>query len=58
MLQELCVNENCSKFQTAKCLRGVYSVKFGLKKEDALSLFHVSRAAVFYAFLEVKANKK
>jgi hypothetical protein len=38
-------------------LCGVYWIEFGLKKEDALSLFHFSRA-LFYAVCEVKANKK
>jgi hypothetical protein len=53
----VCVNGNCIEVQTGECLCGVYWVGFGLKKEDALSLFAFSRA-LFYAIWKVKQNKR
>ena len=53
----LCVNGNFIEVQTGEYLCDVYWIVFGLKKEDALSLFPLSRA-LFYAILEIKSNKK
>jgi len=57
-LHSVCVNGNCSKVQNAQYLcAAVYWIEFGLKIEDALSLFPFSRV-LFYAIWKMEANKK
>ena len=57
VLEVVSLNKTCNKARIGKYLSRVYPIKFGLKKEDAFSLFYFSRV-LFYVIWENKEKKE